>query len=478
MKRLMPLLLIILLVLPLCGCMSGETGGTTTAAPTTLPPTTTAAPTTAALTTTPAPTYPQNTISLYPNGYDDSAAIHDAIEMIPNGGTILFHPGTYYANITIENTNKSFSLVSLEGKNTTILDGQKKGSVIQVKDIDGYKGISVITVQGFTIRNGSGTYNYYDGEYYYSSNVGGGIMNENSSLILSNCTLTENAAYEGAGVYCKDSYIQINNCFFENNIAATIDNYGRVDEYGYGGGLILIESDATISSCGFRYNEAGQGGGISNNDSKVTILECSFYRNEGSGIMTAGHHDTHIVGCMFNDNVSWYGGGGISNYGSAVLIENCTFSNNSERGEGGGAIINWGATTIITNCKFSMNKAGIGGGVCNMEASNTTFNDCTFYRNTAEYGGGAVYDDGDIVWGPYPSAVTYVYSSCTFNKCIFKENVAYDGDVYWEGGAIYYWKSCIGLNDCVFEGNLPDDLYEDPFVYLGNSWEEWEEWEE
>ena len=67
--------------------------------------------------------------------------IQEGINNASEGDAIFVGPGKYYGNITV---NKSISLIG-EDKNTTIIDGENKGSVIYVE--------SPCTISGFTIRN-------------------------------------------------------------------------------------------------------------------------------------------------------------------------------------------------------------------------------------------------------------------------------------------------------------------------------------
>jgi len=67
--------------------------------------------------------------------------IEEGINNASEGDAIFVGPGKYYGNITVD---KSISLIG-EDKNTTIIDGENKGSVIYVE--------SPCTISGFTIRN-------------------------------------------------------------------------------------------------------------------------------------------------------------------------------------------------------------------------------------------------------------------------------------------------------------------------------------
>ena len=90
------------------------------------------------------------------NGTGNYSSIQDAIDNTSNGDTVFVFNGTYYENIIIY---KSIILLG-ENKNTTIIDGDKKGDVVRVVSDE-------VTISGFTIING--------GRLYFSYKEGGGI---------------------------------------------------------------------------------------------------------------------------------------------------------------------------------------------------------------------------------------------------------------------------------------------------------------
>ena len=99
--------------------------------------------------------------------------IQDAVDDAVDGDTVFVYSDVYYENVVI---SKTISLIG-EDKNTTIIDGNGTGDVVNITS-DGIK------LQGFTIRHS---------DYYLPSHYCGGIkVYHSNGNILSNCTISNN----------------------------------------------------------------------------------------------------------------------------------------------------------------------------------------------------------------------------------------------------------------------------------------------
>jgi len=129
---------------------------------------------------------------------------------------------------------------------------------------------------------------------------GGAIVNNFSTLTVSNCTITGNSAYAaGGGIY--------NNAYQSGSatlsvFATTFSGNSAVSGAQYGGGAIFNQSYG------------------------------------GSGMLT-------VSDCTFSDNTG-FGGGGIYNWAGTVTIASSTFSGNAAS-TSGNAILNSGGTVQI-----------------------------------------------------------------------------------------------------------------------------------
>jgi hypothetical protein len=203
-----------------------------------------------------------------------------------------------------------------------------------------------MNVEGLTISNGN-------------ADIGGGILNDQATLTLTNCSVVNNVASQSGGGIA-DGFAGGS----LNIINSTISGNSAVGPFpftfGYGGG---ISGGGIITNSTITGNYSGStGGGIA-----------------GSGTITNSTISYNSAGGGKNNFPG--DGGGISGGG---IITNCTISGNSVfgsplKGPGlGGGIHAFGAT--INNSTFSGNYIlfyGNGGGICNggtLEIGNTILN--------------------------------------------------------------------------------------------------------
>jgi hypothetical protein len=215
-----------------------------------------------------------------------------------------------------------------------------------------------VNIGGLTITSGDAHFDY-----------GGGILNDQAALTLTNCSVVNNVASGGGGVYNNDGRsLTIVNCTISGNYAAGGNNPS--------GGGVAGESLTIINST------------ISGN-SAVGAFPFTF--GNGGGISGVGT----ITNSTIAGNYAGLDGGGIA---GEWTISNCTISNNGAGGGtnnfpgAGGGI--WGGGTI-TNCTISGNSVfgsafkgpGLGGGI--YAVGTVTISDSTFSDNyIISYGNG------------------------------------------------------------------------------------------
>ena len=176
-------------------------------------------------------------LAVAPDGSQPFSEIQTAIDASAHGDTVLVYPGRYIENLRFHGKNITLaSLELLSGDrdhiHSTIIDGNQNGPGVYVADNE-----SNITVQGFTVVNGSGHYSEY-----LDWTTGGGIsiasMSGTREAVIKNCHVTGNSAYNGAGVYF--GYCQ-----------AYLSGVSIYDNYGSAGAGIFFSGSINEYNCTF-----------------------------------------------------------------------------------------------------------------------------------------------------------------------------------------------------------------------------------
>ncbi|MHC4087153.1 MAG: right-handed parallel beta-helix repeat-containing protein [Planctomycetota bacterium] len=270
-----------------------------------------------------------------------------------------------------------------------------------------------VVIDGLTITGGNS-----NGGCKSDCSRGGGIYN-NADLVLRDCMIKYNyAKYGGGGIYNQQSSLVLTNCIFNKNIGSLYDD-------GDGGGICNMDGNLTLNNCEFIENSAdGYGSGIYNYQGSARITNCIFIKNSrdgnGSGIFNR-YSEIEIYNCTFTENK----GVGIANVESdqAIIVNNCSFI-----GNWAGIRNSHNSKILICDSTFYHN---LGSGIEN-SYSNPFINKCDFISNSA-YKGGGIYNK---------------HSEPMINLCIFTNNYA---QLY--GGGIYNDRSTPKFTDCVFLGN-------------------------
>jgi predicted outer membrane repeat protein len=260
-----------------------------------------------------------------------------------------------------------------------------------------------------------------------------------SSIIMDNCTFTNNSAeYGGIIASFIDSNITIHQCiFFKNtglvdgavifsdgfligNITESVFLHNRASENG-GAISLYYKIEMNIDGCMFGGNYASVAGGAiyCHRPEKLTISNSTFIGNVAGDVSPSGaaNHNQNISDSVLNEcshTSAHYGGGAIfvnfvilnisncafvnngANYGSVaraicsstVNLRNTTCSNNWAVDTGGVLNVNKGSKIVIEGSTLNNNLAKKGGGVifADQEVS-ITINDSSLVNNSAEIGG-------------------------------------------------------------------------------------------
>jgi hypothetical protein len=212
--------------------------------------------------------------------------IQDAVDAAVAGDEIVVTSGIYAAGggtgFGLHGANrvevdKPLSLRSLNGPQSTIIDGG--GSVRCVYLTNG------ASLSGFTLTNGS---------VFAASALGGGVLSESASALVSNCVVSGNSAF-AASFISPQAYGggafggTLNNCILiQNSVGAQNSPFGG-EAYSAGGGA----ANCTLNNCTLTANSDGAW--------HSTLSNCALVGNSGSGAVSST-----LTNCTLTGN-SWGG---------------------------------------------------------------------------------------------------------------------------------------------------------------------------
>jgi len=228
--------------------------------------------------------------------------------------------------------------------------------------------------------------------------TGGAIYNEGGTgLEITNCTFTQNSANDSGGaIHNIQCGVTISGCLFQSNRAGT-------EIVGVAGGVLNEGSPAIITNCTFSGNAAPQGAGIFNYASNARIEGCLFANCatdtiNGGGIYNNAGSPT-ITSCLFQQNAVVDQGGAIVDDGSGAKFINCIVWRNFAQNAGGAIYIakNTSATPGLApqfiNCTIYGNGTGVQGGAVYSEKTPSTFANCIIWGNSAGFENPGIYSE-------------------------------------------------------------------------------------
>jgi len=253
--------------------------------------------------------------------------------------------------------NRSIT-ISGPGANNLVVDGNAKDRVFHIASGE------TVTISDLTITNG------------YTTGFGGGIHNEDATLTLNGCTITNNSSssYPGGAIHndAEDigyATLEMNNCLVADNSGGGIYNDA------VGGGTATLEiTDSVLSnnSGNAIYSEGWSCLFCGHGTATVQITNSSIKDNRGAIYSDTGEGGPVTVS-ITNSTVNANAGPAV--YGGTfarILVSNSTISENS----GGGLYnISESSGSSVYDTTMSNNGtelSGYGGAFLSME--NTVFN--------------------------------------------------------------------------------------------------------
>jgi hypothetical protein len=254
--------------------------------------------------------------------------IQTAIDNANPGDIIQLNGGVYNQyNIYV---NKQVTIKASTTNETPIIDAQGKGRVFINE-----KGV----LEGLTVTGGKARIH------------GGGVYNDNEGIMI-NCSIKNNFASTGGGVYNNGI---VRGCNIEGNTATT-----------WGG----VYNNGVMAGCNISDNIASNGGVYNAGDLNGCIITGNNVNSKGGGVYNTGN----LSYCTITGNIAKYGAG-IFNYNGTVI--GCTIEWNIANSIGGGVYTYYG---IVKDCNIINNIAcDSDGGLYSIGA---IVSGCNFRNNT------------------------------------------------------------------------------------------------
>jgi len=299
-------------------------------------------------------------------GGGDYLTIQEGIGAAADGDTVLVAPGEYQEALVMHGPGKNIVLISQSGPAVTHIVGNQRSydPLLDVQDVG-----PPAAITGFTLRDNRTS----DGPQF---GQGGAIYVKSSDLaILGNVIQDCYATSEGGGVYAEDSVVRIAGNTVQRNRSgygggislfdsvATIDDNDILENSGFtfdlywGGGIAAVGGDITVIGNRINANDSLNGGAIYlyGNDGyslplSVTMSDNQVIGNEaivGSALYVNGA-SLDVRGNLIADNVSLGGSPqsciALFHCSELALFEDNVIANNG----GSGFVVGYGAALTIS----------------------------------------------------------------------------------------------------------------------------------
>ncbi len=248
---------------------------------------------------------------------------------VARGSYFAAPPGTNWVSFTLKNGVELYGGFAgnetlLEQRdhvaNPSILDGDLGGNdangvyqdntqrIVTALGVD-----STALLDGFTVQNG-----FMMGSYFGTNN-GAGIELVSSSVRVVHCTLYNNTAEHGGGVYIYGGHPLLRE-------TTVVFNYALVQ----GGGVFVKSTDTSQSvlfdRCRFLTNDSDEGGGVFvDQGGSARFVNCVLWNNYSRlrGGALSAHAAATLDQCIVAGNISdWFQPGGIYGAGFSVPVHN------------------------------------------------------------------------------------------------------------------------------------------------------------
>ena len=212
---------------------------------------------------------------------------------------------------------------------------------------------------GGILASGNPTFDHCTVAGNTAAGQGGGMYNYSGlSVAISNCLFQGNAAEWGGGMYNdRAESVTLSKSTFMHNLATN----------GSGGGILNDETDIIVTNCIFQNNAAANfAGGVQEGvvwsgprallgaEPERRTANVTFGWGGGLSVLSA---NARVTNSLFSENSAARGAGLFGGFGGNLILANCTFSGNSADTVGGGLYVVSESDATVNNSIFWNNMA-------------------------------------------------------------------------------------------------------------------------
>jgi nitrous oxidase accessory protein NosD len=288
----------------------------------------------------------------------------------PGADAITFDPVPFATAQTVQLTGGQLTITD-----PVTIQGPAAGLTLDAGGLSGHFTISLkdplgaVSISGLTLTGGGGEF------------AGASIVNRNAALTLSNMVIVQNMN-GGISVGLASSW---GYAYGYGSVAALMLTDSTVADNS-GGGINIVNGEASINHSTISGNASDSGGGIN----------VGFFYSYGFGIdggyYSSGTGSLTLTDSTVRANAATYSGGGINVTMGQATVVHSTISGNVAgfvTGSGGGINVQSGGALTVAGSTITGNAADYGGGVyC---GPTLVMDDSTVSRNKALTAGGGVY---------------------------------------------------------------------------------------
>jgi hypothetical protein len=234
-----------------------------------------------------------DTIFIAPGTYLEAVSLFKDLELIGTGGRL----------VTIVDGNDSARVMQIGPATVVSVQGLTLRNGY-IKEFPG-AGVLVESGATLSMSNSTIRGNYAESKYVYryrcQGGRGGGLANEGGVVVLDHCSVRNNRGTQGGGIFNAGELTLTNTTVSGNRASLCSAGYYG---YAYGGGIYQDQGSLLVEDSVIKSGSADRGGGIAAFGGEVLLTRSIVSENRPSGIRTKGAGPFSMIDCEITGNTN------------------------------------------------------------------------------------------------------------------------------------------------------------------------------